>query len=251
MQPLREYIVGGFRVSEFSELDSTNNFLKKIASEGEPDGAVAIAVSQTGGKGRLGRSFFSPASGLYMSVLLRRDIPITLAHLLTPMTAVAVAEALEAEGSERAGIKWVNDIYIGGRKVCGILTETQVSQDGKNLVYAVVGIGVNLAEPAGGFPDDIKNRAGAAFKNADENLRERLAGKILLRLEKHLRGLAEKGFLDEYRSRSVLDGREVMLIEPQGETRARVLGVDEECRLVVKTDDGVRAIFSGEVSVRM
>lgn len=251
MNPLREYGVESFRVSEFLELDSTNNYLKRCAADGEPDGAVAIAITQTGGKGRLGRSFFSPESGLYMSILLRRDIPIELAHLLTPMTAVAVAEALEQTGSGNAGIKWVNDIYIGGRKVCGILTETQVNKNGQTLGYAVIGIGVNIKAPEGGFPEDIKNRAGAAFENPETDTRERLAENILNCLSHHLNGLKAKAFLPAYRERSILIGREVEIIEAQGETPARVLGIDGDCRLIAETAEGIREIFTGEVSIKL
>lgn len=251
MRPLREYTVGGFRVSEFIELGSTNDYLKKLAAEGEPDGAVAIALSQSGGRGRLGRSFFSPESGLYMSVLLRRGIPVSLAHLITPLAAVAVSEALEKTGSERAGIKWVNDIYIGGRKVCGILTETHITSDGRSLDYAIIGIGINIKAPKGGFPDDIKYRAGAAFDDPDEGTREQLADNILKSLERHLSRLGERAFVSAYRERSVLIGREVEIAEPSGSITARVIDIDGDCKLRVETPEGVREIFAGEVSVRL
>lgn len=251
MQLLREYKIGEFKVHEFLELDSTNNYLKKAAAEGGPDGLVAIALSQTGGKGRLGRSFFSPESGLYMSMLLRRELPVSLAHLLTPMTAVAVAEALEETGSARAGIKWVNDIYIGGRKVCGILTETQISKSGQTLDYAVIGIGVNIKAPDDGFPEDIKNRAGAAFVNPTPDTRDRLAANILKCISEHLAGLEARTFIPAYRERSILIGHEIVIVESQSVTPARVLGIDDDCRLIVETSEGIREIFTGEVSIKI
>lgn len=251
MKIINSYAIDGFTVSIFDELDSTNNYLKRAAEDGAPDGSVAVALTQTGGKGRLGRSFFSPKSGLYLSVLVRRNIEVGLAHLITPMAAVAVASSLEKCGSETAEIKWVNDIYIGGRKVCGILTETQISPSGKTLGYAVIGIGINLAEPDGGFPADIKNRAGAAFKNADDGIRERLASKILRELERGLSSLSGKGFLEEYRSRSILIGRDIEIITGNTPIAARVIGIDDDCKLIAETAEGIREIYTGEVSIKM
>lgn len=252
MAVLREFQVGGFRISEHDTLDSTNNYLKHLAAIGEPDGAAAVALTQSAGKGRLGRSFFSPGeSGLYMSVLLRREIPLGLSHLLTPLAAVAVADALADCGAENVGIKWVNDLYLDGRKVCGILTETGVTPDGSTLDWAVIGIGVNLFEPNGGFPDDIKNRAGATFKKYDSTLRDRLIKAILNNLDMQLSGLLDRRFLDSYRERSILIGREIEIVAPEGNVSARAVAIDDDCRLLVDTADGSRSLFTGEVSIKI
>ena len=243
MNPIDEYSLPPFIIKEYAELPSTNDFLKSEAINGAPDGLVAVARRQTAGKGRLGRSFFSPGSGLYMSVLLRRDIPAASAHLITPMAAVAVAESLEALGSEPAGIKWVNDIYIAGKKVCGILTETGLSGD--CLDYAVVGIGVNICDPEGGYPPEIADRAGSAFIDPPSGAEKRLAAEILKRLDGGLRDICARGFLDEYRRRSVLIGKRV---EAAG-TAGTAVGIDSDCRLVIKTDDGREiSVGTGEVN---
>ncbi len=250
MPEIKRYRVGGFTVAEYDNLDSTNNLLKKLASDGAPDGTVVIARSQTGGKGRLGRSFFSPEGcGLYMSVLLRRNVPVSIAKLLTPLAAVAVAEALERCGSKRIGIKWVNDLYADGKKVCGILTETQVRPNGGSLVWAVVGIGINLFEPSGGYPEDIIGRAGAAFAENADGLRERVAAETLLSFERCLGSIESKAFLTEYRARSILYNREVTVL-PAGIT-ARVVGIDDDCRLIVRTESDELCLESGEVSLKL
>ncbi len=250
MPKIGNFRAGEFSVTEYDTLDSTNNLLKKLAAEGAPDGSAVIAHAQTGGKGRLGRSFFSPEGcGLYMSVLLRRDIPVGLVKLLTPLAAVAVAEALEECGSKKIGIKWVNDLYADGKKVCGILTETQLSPQSGAPLWAVVGIGVNLFPPHCGYPDDIKDRAGAAFEAASDGLRNRVARGILLSLGRKLGGLESRDFLGEYRARSILGGREVTVL-PEGYS-ARVKGIDDDCRLIVETPAGERRLESGEVSLKL
>lgn len=249
MEPIKEYSIGSFHVCEYSELSSTNDFLKAEAESGAKDGTVAVALSQTAGKGRLGRSFFSPEGGLYMSVLFRRQIPICVSHLITPAAAVAAARALEAEGSGKIGIKWVNDLYMNGKKVCGILTETRANREGF-LETAIIGIGVNLFGPEGGFPEEIKERAGAVFSTADPKIRERLILRILTQLEDLISGLSERSFAEEYAERSTLIGKEVELISPAGTESALVLGIDSDCRLIVRTAEGERGVFAGEVSVK-
>lgn len=246
------FSIGKFRVEMHGVLGSTNDYLKREAACGAEDGLCAIALRQTGGRGRLGRSFFSPEGGLYMSVLLRREIPVSVAHLLTPAAAVAVAQALEACGSKKIGIKWVNDLYADGKKVCGILVETKLASAAKSIEYAVVGIGINLHKPEGGFPDDIKNRAGAAF-SADVGIdKMELAGEILKRLDALCEAVrsGSTGFTDEYRQRSVVIGRQVEITEPAGSYFADVLDIDRDCRLIIRTDTGVRGIFAGDAQIR-
>ena len=226
---------------------STNDIIKREARS-LPDWYALLADRQTGGRGRLGRRFFSPGgTGLYMSVLAPADLPPEDMALLTPAAAVAVCRALEALGSERAEIKWVNDVLIGGRKVCGILTEAGF--DGPSR--AVIGIGVNVTAPEGGFPPDAAAVAGAAFPAAWEGLREALAAEVLIQLRRLWPGPDRDRFVPEYQARSCLTGREVTVLGADGARPARVLAVDDRCRLLVRyPDGGEQALFSGEVSVR-
>ena len=131
----------------FAEMDSTNRQLKELAESGAPEGTVVIAEAQSNGRGRLGRSFFSSqGSGIYMSILLRPEIELQNAVRLTSMTAVAVAEAIERVCEIPARIKWVNDIFLNKKKVCGILVEAGIDAVEQKLNYAVVGIGINVGK---------------------------------------------------------------------------------------------------------
>lgn len=246
MEPLSERVICGFRVREFKTLDSTSSYLKRLAKTDGRHKDAAVALSQTAGRGRSGRSFFSPESGLYLSVLLKKGLEAETAELITPAAAVAVAEAIEETGSPRAGIKWVNDIYIGGKKVCGILTETGASQA---LDWAVIGIGVNIKAPEGGFPKEIAERAGAAFSNPDGTTRERLLENVLKNLDKRLSQLKTREFVPIYRERSILLGKSILLRSQGGETPAKVVDIDGGCRLVVRVGGVLRTVCSGEVSV--
>ena len=144
----------GLRLRVYPSVTSTNTILKNMAAAGEPEGAVAVAGEQTAGRGRMGRSFYSPpGTGLYLSILLRPGIPAEETTPVTACAAVAVAESIEELSGEPAQIKWVNDVYVRGKKVCGILTEASIDCETRIADYLVVGIGVNTApSPPGIFP---------------------------------------------------------------------------------------------------
>ncbi len=247
---------GKFRVIYSPELASTNQTLYEMGAAGAADGTVVIAGHQTSGRGRMRRAFFSPdRTGLYMSLLLRRPIPFSDAVYLTPAAAVATAGAIEALSGEQAKIKWVNDIYINERKVCGILTETAINaaDNARSFAFAVIGIGVNITPPCDGFPDAISDVAGVAFRDAQntENLKFRLAAEILNRLSELLPNLASHAFLAEYRERSMILGHSVTVLRGDTATSALALSIDDRCRLVVRYADGhTEALDSGEVSIK-
>ncbi len=240
-----------WRISSFAVIDSTNTALKAMAVRGEPAGAVLVAEHQTAGRGRLSRSFFSPSgSGLYMSMLLRPSLPAADALLLTTAAAVAAAEAIEAVSGAAVGIKWVNDLFVRDRKVCGILAESAISPNGM-LDWAVVGIGINCRVPEGGFPAELDRIAGALYgvdDPAPSALRSRLAAGILTRYAALTAALPSADFLAEYRRRSILIGRRVTL-STTGEW-VSVVGIDDACRLLVRTATGEqKAVSTGECSV--
>ena len=242
-----------WRVELLECVDSTNTALKRLAAQGEAEGKVLIADRQTAGRGRMTRTFFSPPdSGLYMSMLLRPTLSAADALLLTSSAAVSVAEAIEGVVGIAVGIKWVNDLYVRQRKVCGILTETALTPEG-GLDYAVIGIGVNLRAPADGFPAELEEIAGALLPldaPADPGLRERLAAAILDRCAARFADLPDVSYLAEYRRRLILVGRSVTLSDT-GE-RVTVEGVDDACRLLVRDEKGIsRAVSMGECSVRL
>lgn len=242
----------GISLTVYKETDSTNTRLRELATEGAPEGTAVIAGMQTGGKGRLGRKFFSPSdTGLYMSILLRPEMTAADAVRITTAAAVAVADAVEKISGRKADIKWVNDVYIDGRKICGILTEAAFSLENGGLDYAVCGIGINVYEPEGGFPEDIKDIAGAVLDTPADDVRNRLAALVLENFMGYYHKLSENSFLQGYQSRLMWRGEDINLIRGSEITPAKLIDADEKCRLLVKYEDGTEdTISSGEISIR-
>lgn len=235
-----------------SETVSTNTTLLEQAAAGAPQGCVLLAGAQTGGRGRVGKQFFSPRdTGIYLSLLLRpRLCPPGQAIRLTTMAAVAACEALEAVSGRQAAIKWVNDIYLDGRKVCGILTEGALSLESGYLDYAVLGIGMNLYPPRDGFPQELSTIAGAVFETVQSDGKNRLAAEFLNRFLR-LYDSPETDYQSAYRERSLVIGQPIQVLSPQGARAATALDVDSDCRLLVEYPDGSReALSSGEISIR-
>lgn len=251
--PYRESLYAGYRITEYTELGSTNTFLTELAKEGEPGGRVVAALKQSSGKGRRGRSFFSSKpSGVYMSVLYRQELSVNDGLLITPAVACAVAEAIEEVSGRRTGIKWVNDIFADGKKLCGILVESRFCFERDSMDYAVIGIGINLAEPEGGFPDELENIAGVLFDKYTEENRLNIIHKVLEKLNKYLPEIKTRGFLEDYRRRSILIGRTVNVVSNGEAYPAQALGIDDMARLIVELPDGqIMTLDSGEVSVRI
>ncbi len=233
------------------ETRSTNDDAKALAAAGADAWTIAAADTQTAGRGRYERAFYSPpGSGLYMSVLLRPALAAAETGLLTVCAAVAVAEAIEELSGKRADIKWVNDIYMAGKKVCGILTEAAFDVESGRLSYAVVGIGVNVKHCS--FPPELCNIAGSVFAEGEypPEGRARLAAAIVGRLRYHVEHLAERSFLEEYRRRCFLIGMRVHVSAGRTKADADVLGLDDNCFLIVRFDDGsVRSLSAGEVRI--
>lgn len=234
------------------QVSSTNTVLKELAEQGRPEGLVLIAENQVKGKGRLGRSFFSPkGSGLYMSVLLRPELPADDSLAITTAAAVAVAEAVGAVTGRQAMIKWVNDVYLDGKKLCGILTEAAIDFENRKLNYAVLGIGVNICEPPGGFPTEIAEVAGALYKDeAPAGTRTKLAAEILNRFFCFYRALPGRGYMCAYKRLSLLTGLEITFQQGNESWEGTVLGIDDDARLVVRLASGQEKAFgAGEVAI--
>jgi BirA family biotin operon repressor/biotin-[acetyl-CoA-carboxylase] ligase len=247
-------LAGMLSIEVLKTVDSTNTAVKARAVRGAPEGTVVAAEEQTGGKGRRGRSFYSPAgTGVYFSILLRPNVKAFDATLITTAAAVAAAVSIEAVTGVKAEIKWVNDVFCHGKKVCGILTEGAFDMESGGLEYAVLGIGVNIKKPEGGYPPEIAGVAGAVYKNGEPEpeTRGRLIAEILKRFWAYYRNLTGKGFLPEYKARSLVIGRDVDVISGDLPRKAKALDIDDGCRLVVRYEDGsTEALSSGEVSIR-
>lgn len=242
-----------FKIDCMKSVTSTNTLLKAYAEDGAEQFTVIAAEHQTAGRGRLNRDFYSPAdTGVYFSILLRPDLKAERAMHLTAFSAVAVALALDEFCAGKAKIKWVNDIYIDGRKVCGILTEAAVKSGTDLLNYAVIGIGINVLPPKHGFPDGISNKAGAVVADSEPDLRNRVIGRVLHYFDKVLFELSEDDVFSEYCSRSLIDGMRVDVTDINSVYSATVRGIARDWRLIVELDGGeINYLSSGEVSVKM
>ena len=252
---IRKYLKDACRelpITVVEETQSTNTALRALAEAGAPEGTVYIAQSQTGGRGRMGRSFFSPTgTGLYLSLLLRPTTwePARAAQL-TAAAAAAMCEAIREVTGKEPGIKWVNDLLLDGKKVCGILTEASFSMESGVLEYAVLGLGVNVYPPEGGFPKELGEIAGAVLDTPGEDVRNRLAGEFLNRFLAGYAHPEDRSFLDTYRRRSVAVGRDITVLSGGHERRAFAFGVDDDCRLLVRYDDGTeQALSYGEIRI--
>lgn len=237
-----------YKVHTVETVKSTNSSVKALAKEGAPEGYVLVASGQTNGRGRLNRVFFSPkGTGLYVSILLRPTFALS-PYALTCLSAVALSDTVLEFGVD-CGIKWVNDIYVQNRKVAGILVESAMDQDG-SFQYAVVGIGVNLFPPEGGFPEMIADKAAALFDVPyDEELRKRFLKRLLLRFKRYYEQLPVITFYDTYRDRMIGIGGKVLVAEPDGMRYGTSTGIDPEFRLIVRYEDGTEsAIDRGDVT---
>lgn len=234
------------------ETDSTNNFLKKNL-EKFSDLTVVTAEFQTAGRGRMGKSFCSPrGTGAYFSLLLKNNISVEISKHLTVMAAVAVLEELKTVTDRDVKIKWVNDVYIDGKKVCGILTEGAVNPQKDTLNYAVIGIGINLKISENEFPKDLTDTVTSAFENEyTTSQKENLINGIICRIYKMLMG-EDIGYIDRYRKYSYLDGKKINIINGNSAESATAIFIDENCNLLVKKDANgeLVTLFSGDVSIK-
>ena len=245
---------GVFRLDVRKSVTSTNTVLRDLAAEGVSEGYVVAAGEQTAGKGRQGRAFYSPARhGVYFSLLLKPGSKTDDAALITSAAAVAAAQAIERVLGVRVGIKWVNDLYAEGKKVCGILTEAVFGMESGTVESAVLGIGINITRPEEGFRKEIANVATALTDRSAgrDSERCRIIAATLDNFWRYYQNLAGRGFLDEYRARSVILGQDIFVLSGGEKRPGRAIAIDDDCRLIVRYEDGeTAALNSGEVSVR-
>lgn len=239
-------------IEYYDTLPSTNLFLKEHAAK-HKEGLTIIAGTQTKGRGRFDRKFYSPEdSGIYMSILLRPDFSDFDATLITSAAAVAVAKAAEKLSGKKTQIKWVNDVLIDGKKICGILTEAAIDPKIGKPEYVVLGIGINAFAPAGGFDDEIKDIAGFVFDDKDSNAKARLTAEVINLFMHYYENLRERKFLTEYRKRSMVIGKKITVIKNSQKTDATAISIDEHCRLLVEYENRTREFLSsGEVSIKI
>ena len=240
-------------IHRFETVDSTNTRAKEMAEGGAPHRTVVIARQQTGGRGRLGRSFHSPAgSGIYMSMILRPHCTADRLMHLTCAVAVAMCDAVEAATGYRPGIKWTNDLVWGRRKLGGILTE--LGFNGSELAYAVVGIGINCTQRPEDFPPELKDMAASlAMACGGAVDMAKLEQQMIRSLNQMADGLLTRkdALLARYRADCVTLGKDICVVSNDRVRYGKALDVDADGGLTVAYADGTAGtVACGEVSIR-
>lgn len=261
------------RIHVFKTLESTNLTAKKMALDGAPYNTVVIAEEQTRGRGRMGRSFFSPpAGGIYMTFILEPRFDTARSVLITTAASVAVCKAIETVTGISCRIKWVNDIYMEEKKICGILTEAVTDFESGHIDHIVLGIGINYSTARTAFPEELSGVAGSLFEKAPKPeggkgsgkpegaSRNRLIAEVINQMLETNENLEKRDFIEEYKNRSFVLGKEILVIPTAGPGKERNLAegipasaidIDGDGGLVVRYKDGaVQTLSSGEISIR-
>ena len=256
-QGIRRFLKPEYRDLDLTVLPtvpSTNALVREKANQGCPEGCIIIACEQTDGRGRYGRQFFSPVdSGVYLSLLLRPTAySPQQATCLTAAAAAAMCQAIEAVTGQQPGIKWVNDIFLRGKKVCGILTEAAVGLETGTLNYMVLGAGVNLYPPVKGFPEEIQPIAGSVLERSCPEAKNRLVGEFLNRFWDFYTHPECRTYLEDYRSRSLAIGQNVTVLSAGKAVSAYAYGIDDDFRLLVRYENGdTEALSYGEIRIQL
>ena len=229
--------------------DSTNTQAKKLALDKAVNGTILLAEEQTAGRGRSGKSFFSPlGAGLYMSIILKPDKNISDPQMITVAAAVAVCKAVEKLTEKKPQIKWVNDIYLDGKKICGILTEAVTDFESGGIESIVVGIGVDCAITEEMLPEELHGIVGSL--EAPELSRNQLAAEIAAGVFESFGKAGITETIDEYRKRSIMFGREISFEREGKRIQADVTGINDIGNLLVRLKTGENLVLnSGEVSL--
>ena len=230
----------------YPTIDSTNTEARRLAEADKKAPLIIIAKEQSGGRGRMGRSFYSPDNtGLYMTVLLEASHNMIDNVMLTTSASVAVCRAVEKLSGIRLSIKWVNDLYLNGKKICGILCES-FEASGKR--FLAVGVGVNIS--TADFPSEISDVAGSL--GVSENIKNELAAEIFAELWRLYNTGDKSEMIDYYKERSIVLGKRIFFVENGVKQYAEAIDIDEYGRLAVRLDNGKEKILSsGEITVRL
>lgn len=235
---------------------STNTLLKEDALNGKKAGSVLVASCQTNGRGRLGREFVSPCdNGLYMSVILKPEVCAQKALLITTSCAVMVARAIKRLTGKSPLIKWVNDLYLDNKKICGILAEGTINSEGTGFDSVILGIGVNLLPPAkSGELSDIAGGIFEKVENMPQDFINLLCAEILNEISLYFTSpdIFESGLIDEYRRLSFMLGKDIYIVSPTEKTKAVALDIADNGGMIVCLEDGTQKnITSNEISLRI
>ncbi len=237
----------------FKEIDSTNNYAKTLAADGHPEGTVVIAESQSSGRGRRGRQWYSDSGqGIFLSLILRPPLPVNELSRINMAIALAIVDALQEVGI-KSGIKWPNDILIKDRKIAGILTEAITDMDG--IEFIVSGIGLNVNTLIEDFPAELRAIVTSVREEAGRMVsRVHLLQILLLKLEQRYQQLISGAFteiLEQVRTLSLVIGRDITIKQLGGITEGRAIDIDNNGFLLVRYGQGnIHHLMSGEVLLK-
>lgn len=264
IQPYLRHQEVSDKIQVFKTLESTNQTAKRLALDGAPVGTAVISEEQTKGRGRRGRSFFSPSdSGIYMSMLLEPRFDVSKSVLITTAASVAVCKAIEKVCGIDCQIKWVNDVYYRNKKICGILTEAVTDFESGHIESIILGIGVNFSTAKSAFPQELTETAGSLFEgiSTGEISRNRLIAEIIDQVLTINDQLESRAFIPEYKKRSFVLGKDIRVFQtitpasdPDAEEApiAKAVDIDDDGGLVVQYQDGsIATLNSGEISIRL
>lgn len=243
-----EGAASALQVCVLETVDSTNDEAKRRVAAGELGEMLIAASHQSAGRGRKGRSFFSPAdSGVYMSFALRPSLSLERSLCITAAASVAVAQTIQELCGADARIKWVNDVYVGGKKVCGILTEAITTFEDAAAQCIIVGIGLNVTTAV--FPKEISETAGSLPCAVSRNA---LCAGIANRLCAFAADLNDRSFISYYREYSLVLGERIYYFVKERRYEATAVGIDDDGGLIVRDDNGVQTTLrSGEITLRL
>lgn len=252
---IKSYLQSPAKIWYVPSVTSTNDIIMEYGRKGLEEFIIVVADSQSNGRGRKGRIFYSPDNaGTYFSILLKPNVHFSESLYITTAAAAAVTEAIKQLYNIDTEIKWVNDIYYNGKKICGILTEAHVDMESGTVDYAALGIGINVFEPEESYHKDIKNIAGAAFSRSmfDNRIRCEITAKVIDIFYEYYKNLSNMTFLNTYKSRSFLTGKNVTVEKDGIIQKAFVKGIDDKCRLQVLFENGIEEnLLSCEVSLSL
>ena len=240
-------------IYNYKTISSTNEIAKNLALSGAKHGTVVITEEQTAGKGRLGRSFYSPANtGIYMSIILRPNLTAMDSVLITTSSSVIICESIKKVTGIDCQIKWINDIYLNNKKVAGILTEASTNFESGTIDYLILGIGINFNQPKDDFPDELKSIASSLFNNNNNNInRNMLCAEIISNILDMIPRIKNYDFISEYKKRSIVLNQEIIYISSGISSKGKAININCDGSLVVEHDDGsIKILNSGEVSIR-
>ncbi|BCJ85423.1 biotin--[acetyl-CoA-carboxylase] ligase [Effusibacillus dendaii] len=242
----------GQKILSLKTVDSTNVLAAKMADEGASEGMLVISDMQTGGKGRRGKSWFSPSgTGIWMSLVLRPKLSFSQAPQLTLVAAVAVSQAISQHMGKKAGIKWPNDILLDDKKCCGILTEMNIRSE--EIDYVILGIGLNVNQTADDFPEELRSTAtslriysGTPYKRAS------VVQSILERFETLYDSYVKQGSFatirEQWKAQSVTIGKRVSAYLAEGIITGTAVDIDDVGALILETENGQRKVYSADIS---